>query len=189
MVGIKSYGEAHLLSRNNKSFDGKYPAIGKAHARLPHETVIDGEVVALDESGMPSFNALQNGSATAQRYFYVFDVLVLAAYNVMAEPLPARHEPLFHQVVPRRAEPIREAPQFDAGLPDLLRAVREQGLDGIVAGGLDSAYEPGQPSGVWRKMRVDRSQAFVIGVYTLGGRHFDALIFGYWEGDRKCRIL
>ena len=117
MVGIKSYGEAHLLSRNNKSFDGKYPAIGKAHARLPHETVIDGEVVALDESGMPSFNALQNGSATAQRYFYVFDVLVLAAYNVMAEPLPARHEPLFHQVVPRRAEPIREAPNLTPAFP------------------------------------------------------------------------
>ena len=51
------YGVANLRSRNNKSFDGKYPAIVRALARLPDDTVIDGEVVALDESGRPSFNA------------------------------------------------------------------------------------------------------------------------------------
>jgi ATP-dependent DNA ligase len=44
--------------------------------------------------------------------------------------------------------------------------------------------EPGERSGAWAKMRVNRTQEFVIGGYTLGGRHFDALIFGYLEGDR-----
>lgn len=48
----------------------------------------------------------------------------------------------------------------------------------------DSKYEPGQRSGAWAKMRDNRTQEFVIGGYTVGGRHFDALIFGYWEGDR-----
>jgi DNA ligase D-like protein (predicted ligase) len=183
-LAFKSYGVAHLRSRNNKSFDGKYPAIVHALARLPDETVIDGEVVALDESGRPSFNALQNGSATAQLCYHVFDVLVLAGRNVMSEPLSARRELLRRQVLPRLTDLIREAPQFDASLPDLIRAVREQGLEGIVAKRLDSAYEPGQRSGAWRKMRVNRSEEFVIGGYTVGGRHFDALIFGYWEGDR-----
>lgn len=79
---------------------------------------------------------------------------------------------------------IREATQFDASLPDLIRAVREQGPEGLVAKRLDSAYEPGLRSGAWRKMRVNRSEDFIIGGYTVGGRHFDALIFGYWEGDR-----
>jgi hypothetical protein len=63
-LAFKSYGAAHLRSRNNKSFDSKYPAIVQSLAHLRDETVIDGEVVAIDESGRPSFNALQNGSAT-----------------------------------------------------------------------------------------------------------------------------
>ncbi len=62
--------------------------------------------------------------------------------------------------------------------------MKEQGLEGLVAKRRDSKYEPGERSGAWLKMRVNRSQEFVIGGYTVGGRHFDALIFGYWEGGR-----
>ncbi len=49
---------------------------------------------------------------------------------------------------------------------------------------LDSRYEPGQRSGAWQKMRLNRGQEFVIGGYTPAARNFDALIFGYFEGDR-----
>jgi ATP-dependent DNA ligase len=66
----------------------------------------------------------------------------------------------------------------------LIRSVKEQGLEGLVAKRRDSKYDPGDRSGAWVKMRVNRSEGFVIGGYTIGGRHFDALIFGYWEGDR-----
>jgi bifunctional non-homologous end joining protein LigD len=132
-LAIKSGGAVHLRSRNNKSFDSKYPAIVQALVQLPDETMIDGEVVALDAGGRPSFSALQNGSSTAQLCYYVFDVLVLAGRNVMTEPLSDRRELLRRQVLPRLGEPIREAPQFDASLPDLIRAVREQGLEGLVA--------------------------------------------------------
>jgi bifunctional non-homologous end joining protein LigD len=64
-LAIKSGGMAHLGSRNNKSFDGGYPAILTALGRLPENSVIDAEVVALDESGSPSFSALQNSSPAA----------------------------------------------------------------------------------------------------------------------------
>jgi bifunctional non-homologous end joining protein LigD len=183
-IGIKTGGVAHLRSRNNKSFDGRCPSIVHALSGLPDETVIDGEVVALDESGRPSFSALQNGAPGTQLCYYVFDVMVLAGRSVMMEPLSTRRELLRQEILPHLSDPNREAPQFDAKLADLIRAVREQGLEGIVAKRLDSVYEPGQRSGAWRKMRVNRSHEFVIGGYTIGGRYFDALIFGYWEGDR-----
>src|SRR5581483_12518062 len=59
-IGIKTGSEVRLRSRNDKDFNGKYPTIVKALADLPDETVLDGEIVALEESGRPSFNALQN---------------------------------------------------------------------------------------------------------------------------------
>ena len=91
---------------------------------------------------------------------------------------------LRRQVLSRLADPIREAPQFDASLPDLIRAVREQVLEGLVAKRLDSAYEPGQRSGAWRKMRVNRTEELVIAGYTPSLKNFDALIVGYYEGDK-----
>jgi bifunctional non-homologous end joining protein LigD len=81
-------------------------------------------------------------------------------------------------------DPVRKAPRFDASLADLVAAVRAQWLEGLVAKSLDSRYEPGQRSGAWRKMRLNRAQEFVIGGYTKGGSTFDALVFGYYERDR-----
>ena len=59
-VALKTGGKVQLRSRNNKDFNRKYPAIVKALAAMPDETVIDGEIVAIDATGRPSFNALQN---------------------------------------------------------------------------------------------------------------------------------
>jgi hypothetical protein len=67
---VKTQGKVHLRSRNNKDFNQKYPTIVKALAGMPDETVVDGEVVALDESGHPSFNALQNAGASKTPLLY-----------------------------------------------------------------------------------------------------------------------
>src|SRR5690349_6127015 len=77
-LAIKTAGTVQLRSRNNNDFSRRYPQIVKALSSLPDETVIDGEVVALDESGRPSFNTLQNyGSSQAPVFFYAFDILML----------------------------------------------------------------------------------------------------------------
>jgi ATP-dependent DNA ligase len=77
-VAVKSEGRVHLRSRNDNDFSSRYPAIVRALEALPDETVIDGEIVALDGSGRPSFNALQNGSSKANIIYYVFDLMLIA---------------------------------------------------------------------------------------------------------------
>jgi bifunctional non-homologous end joining protein LigD len=182
-IAFKSGGKIHLRSRNDKDFALRYPSIVKALARLPDETVIDGEVVALDEEGRPSFQVLQNyGNAPGPVVFFIFDLLVLAGVNVMSEPLTARRALLQKKILPKLKEPIRYSLEFDTPLPDLIAAVKSQGLEGLVAKRRNSRYEPGLRSGAWQKMRVNAGQEFVIGGYTVGTSTFDALVFGYYQG-------
>jgi len=100
-LGINSGDRVQFRSRNDNDFSVRYPAIVRALASLPSETVIDGEVVALDESGRPSFNMLQNygSSKSPILYYYVFDVLVLAGRDVMGMPLRARRDLLDRHIL------------------------------------------------------------------------------------------
>jgi DNA ligase D-like protein (predicted ligase) len=183
-VAFKSNGKVQLRSRNDKNFNTTYPAIVKALGNLADETVIDGEVVALDHSGRPSFNALQNyGSGKPTILYYVFDLMVLEGVDVMREPLSHRRELLEQKILPNLSEPIKYSSALDSDLADLIQSVKKLGLEGLIAKRKDSRYEPGQRSGAWRKMRVHKGQDFVIGGYTLG-YPFDALVFGYYESKR-----
>jgi bifunctional non-homologous end joining protein LigD len=182
-VAFKKNGAVHLRSRNDKDFSLRYPSVAKALAKLPDNTVIDGEVVAFDDDGRPSFNALQNVASSASAIvYYVFDVMVLAGKDVMNRKLEERRTLLEHKVLPKLAEPVRYAAPFDATLPVLVESVKSHGLEGLVSKRRDSVYEPGLRSGAWMKMRVDRGQEFVIGGYTRGTSTFDALVFGYYQG-------
>ena len=184
-IAFKTNGQRYLRSRNDKDFNQKYPAIALGLSGLPDETVIDGELVALDDSGRPSFNLLQNyGSGGAPVFYYVFDVLVLSGRDVTGEPLRKRRELLQQRILPKLKAPIRECPRLDASLDEVIAAVRAQGLEGVVAKNLNGVYEPGRRSGVWRKMRINKGQEFVIGGYTMGARYFDAVIFGFYEGGK-----
>ncbi len=188
-IGFKRDRALHLRSRNNNDFSARYPGVFKALAKLPNDTVIDGEILALDKDGRPSFHALQNfGSGAAAVVYYVFDVMILNGRDVMREPLEVRRELLENKVLPKLSEPIRYAPSLDAELPVLIQSVKEQGFEGLVAKRRSSVYEPGLRSGAWMKMRVNRGQEFVIGGYTRGTNTFDALIFGYYEGDKLIYV-
>ena len=184
-LAMKSGGKVQLRSRNDNDFNVRYPGIVKALAPMPDETVIDGEVVALDRDGKPSFNTLQNyGSAGAPLHFYIFDLLILKGRDIMGEPLVKRRELLEEHILPKLAEPIRYSPVLEAKLEDLIRSVKAQGLEGLVAKRRNSKYEPGQRSGAWQKMRVNQGQEFVIAGYTPSPKNFDAVVIGYYEGSK-----
>lgn len=183
-LAIKPDSTVQLRSRNNNDLTSNYPRLAEALAVIPEDTVLDGEIVALDRSGRPSFNTLQNyGSNAAPIFYYVFDVLVLGGRGLMHERLDSRRQLLQTEVLPQLPEPIRYADELHGNLTDLLTAVRTHGFEGLVAKRRNSFYEPGKRSGAWRKMRVNQGQEFVIGGYTVGGSTFDALIFGYYNGD------
>ena len=188
-IAFKRNGDVSLRSRNDNDFNARYPAVVKALGKLPDNTVIDGEIVAFDQEGRPSFNALQNyGSAAAPVVYYVFDVMVLSGRDVMREPLEQRRELLEKRVLPKLPEPVRYSAPLDADLPVLLESVKVHGFEGLVAKRSNSLYEPGLRSGAWMKMRVNRGQELVIGGYTRGTKTFDALILGYYEGDRLIYV-
>jgi len=152
---------------------------------MPDETIIDGEVVARDEKGKPAFNLLQNQSSSKARLvFYAFDLLLLRGKNIMRERLTTRRQLLLDEALADLAEPIRLSPVFDVPIPDFVRSVKAQGLEGLIGKRRDSVYEPGMRSGAWQKMRINRGQEFVIGGYTKGTRGFDALVIGYFDDGK-----
>jgi bifunctional non-homologous end joining protein LigD len=173
-----------LWSRRGNPFTKQFPHIARACERFPSGTLVDGEVVALDANGRISFNLLQHHRSKAQALlFYVFDVLAYRGQSLMQEPLSARRETLSQIFKGAEAAPIALSESLDANPKDLVRVVKEFGFEGIVAKRKDSLYEPGKRTGAWLKYRVNRGQEFVIGGYT-PGNPFDALIVGYYEGER-----
>lgn len=188
-IGFKRQGVVHLRSRNDHNFCARYPAVAEALEQLPENTVVDGELVAFDQDGRPSFSALQNdGASGIPVVYYVFDVMLLGGRDLTREPLAKRRELLEQKVLPRLAEPVRYSAPLDADLPVLIQSVKVHGFEGLVAKRRTSAYEPGLRSGAWMKMRVNRGQAFVIGGYTRGTQTFDALVLGYYEGERLIYV-
>jgi bifunctional non-homologous end joining protein LigD len=142
-IAFKTGGKLYLRSRNDNDFSGRYPGVLRGLAKLPNETVIDGEIVALDDDGRPSFNALQNySSPKIPIIYYVFDVMVLAGRDVKADTLEARRKLLERNVLPKLAEPVRYAGELKASLRDLIQSVKAQRLEGLVAKRRDSRYEP-----------------------------------------------
>jgi bifunctional non-homologous end joining protein LigD len=145
---------------------------------------VEGEVVALDESGRISFDVLQNSRSKSRAVeCYVFDLLIYRGRSLLMTPLRARRELLLEALGPvfHAGGPIRLCETFEAPPRELILAAQELGLEGVVAKRKDSFYEPGKRSGAWIKYKIHRSQEFVVGGCTVGNP-LDALIVGHYDG-------
>jgi len=183
-IGRKSGRSAQLWSRNQKDFARRFPGVVKAIEDLPSDTVVDGEVVALDESGKPSFNLLQNFGGEAQVIvLYAFDLLMLRGKDVRLWPLEERRRHL-HEIVRQLPGTIRYSETFNVPVSDLIRVIKEHRLEGIVAERASSRYRSGERCGDWLKWRANRGQEFVIGGYIPNGNVVDSMLVGYYkDGD------
>jgi bifunctional non-homologous end joining protein LigD len=141
--------------------------------------LLDGEAVALDDRGHPSFQALHRGSAEAI-VFYAFDVLHLNGRDLTRLPLEERRAALAlvaEGTLIRRSDPLPGTPA------QIAEAVRDLRLEGVVAKRRDSRYEPGKRSRTWVKVKFNRRQEFVVGGLKPGGRSFESLLAGYYEAN------
>jgi DNA ligase D-like protein (predicted ligase) len=179
---VKAGGSVALFSRRSKSFNRQYPYLVEALAGLPEDTVVDGEVVALDGQGRPNFNLLQQFRAKASHiHYFIFDLLILKGRDLTILPLEKRRE-IMSAILVLRSPRIRISEQFETSARDMLAAVGGQGLEGVIGKRRDSRYEAGKRTGSWIKYRVNKGQEFVVGGYLPGPHGFDSLIIGYYRG-------
>ena len=181
LAGKDSRG-ATLWSRRGNVFTKDFPTIARACDGLPPDTLLDGEIVALDERGRASFNMLQHRRSKASAIrFYAFDLLIYHGRSLLALKLTERRA-LLAEAVASLDESVRLSENFDADPDELLRGAKELGFEGVLAKRKDSPYELGKRNGAWLKYKLNHSQEFVIGGYTPGSP-FDALIIGEYHED------
>jgi ATP-dependent DNA ligase len=137
--------------------------------------------VALDESRRPDFHGLQHFTAQALRIrYFVFDLLVLNGRDLTNLSLIERRKLLAGIKV--RSKWICISEQFNISADQMLAAVRQQQLEGVVAKRKTSLYEPGKRTGSWAKMRINRGQEFVVGGFFPGPHGIDSIVIGYYRG-------
>ena len=188
---------ARLLSRNGNDLTSCFPEVIQALRALPFERLLlDGELVALDDSGRPSFQRLQqraqlrraldirHASVDSPVTFFAFDILGFEDFDLRPLPLIERKAILL-RTVPAAGQ-IRVLDHFQAEGEVLYEQVRKLGLEGIVGKRLDSPYKPGR-SPAWLKIRTRQTEDFVVVGFSApkGSRSgFGALYLGcYREGE------
>jgi bifunctional non-homologous end joining protein LigD len=186
-IGYVVGGEARLVSRNGNDLTQRFAQIAKelAKAVKSPDCVVDGEVVAFDELGRPSFSAMQQDRQGTPYAYEVFDVLEIDGEPLVELALRERRVRL-ERLLDTRNRTIRISEEFDDG-GALYEAAREQRLEGIVAKRLDSRYQGGKRTRDWLKIKTHGRQEFVICGFTKGqGRRsgrFGSLVLGVYKGN------
>jgi DNA ligase D-like protein (predicted ligase) len=184
---LKDGGRVQIRSRNNRDLTRAYAGVAAAAGRIrARSAILDGEIVALDGKGHPSFQALQNRSSYPNHtiVFYVFDLLHLDGEALMRLPLEERKRRLATVV---EGSGLLLSPVLPGTAEQVIDAVRRLGLEGVIAKRKDSRYQAGIRGNAWVKLKLERQQEFVVGGYRPGPHGIDALLVGYYHG-RQLRF-
>ena len=193
-------GELRLQSRNLRDVTRSYPELRALARELgSRSAVLDGEIVALDDQGRPSFARLQErmhveSESSARRraehtpvIYMIFDLLYFDGRSLMHEPYSQRRLRLDELGLSGSSWQTPATHHGDGTA--LLSATAEQGLEGLVAKRLESPYEPGRRSGAWLKVKNTRSRELVIGGWVGGaGRRrgrLGALLLGHYDPEGR----
>ena len=180
-IAVKRGSEVTLFSRNEKVLNKRFPKVVDALASLGGDFVLDGELVAFDPQGRPSFQLLQNNQSRALPvYFYAFDLLNRDGESLVSLAIERRRE-LLGGCLPRPKTRCACRRCCGRHRDRFLRRCASSVWKESSGKRIDSTYEPGERSGAWIKHRANREQEFVIGGYIPGAHGFDALLVGVHE--------
>ena len=181
-------GKSHLWSRNGLALEAKFPAVAQAISKLNlRSTILDGEVVAVDENGIPRFQLLQRfqKQPTAPTLYYVFDVLWFQGDELTQKPILERRKVLERILKP--AAGVQLGSYVEAEGKALFELTKEKGMEGIIAKRKDSLYRPGKRTSDWLKIKARLQQEFVVGGFTApkGSRmHLGAVVLGAYTNGK-----
>ncbi len=184
-----------LWSRNGIDKAHQFAEVAEALAHVAEEhgsLLLDGELIAIDRSGKPlRFQALQARglSPETRTAFVAFDIVAAGKQDLAPEPWTIRRAVLESLVKKSSRAIVRLGDSYrcgTAGAKRLFTAARTHGWEGLILKRMDSTYTPGQRSPLWRKVKLEHEQEFVIGGYTLPAKgadraHLGALLVGYFD--------
>lgn len=183
-------GKATLVTRAGHDWSDKMPQLVKAVERLGLASGwLDGEIVVLDETGTPSFNALQNAFThhTAQKgiVYFLFDVPFLNGEDLREAPLEARRDVLRQLLEAKGRDPLRFSAAFEAEPATILESACALKMEGVIAKRADAPYTSTR-SDTWLKLKCSQRQEFVVCGYTDrsdGTAQVGSLILGVHSPD------
>ena len=187
-------GTARIFTRNGNDGETYFPKLlTKATWIEAQEAIVDGEVVAIGEDGLPDFSLLQEltTNSSARLVYQAFDLLHLDGRSLLKVPLESRKQ-LLRSVLRPGDRRVRFADHVLSEGTAFLDAAAAQGLEGVIAKHRRSVYEPGRRSRSWLKLKVRPEQELVVGGWTPGegaAKDLGALVVGYYEGEGKAKKL
>lgn len=199
-VAFLDNGKMRLVSRNQNDLTARYPELKDMPQFVnANQAILDGEVVALDEEGRPSFSLMQQrtgfrpggkrgpANADVPVVYYAFDLLYLDGYDLRRVPLEARKSALASLLVP--GDSIRYSDHYEERGKALFEMARQKGLEGILAKKRECPYVE-QRSRDWLKIKIRHRLECVIGGYTdpEGTRaYFGSVVLGLY--DKQGRLI
>ncbi len=180
-----------LASRRLQSFTDKYALVTEALSSLQLSAVFDGEIVAVNEKGVPDFQLLQNWQNTpAKLQYYIFDIIWLDGYDITQVPLLERKR-ILQDLLPEDDPVIKYSDHIQTKGKDFFKIALKQGLEGIMAKKANSLYQVGLRSQDWVKIKVNQRQEVVIAGFTQPRntrKYFGSLLLGIYDGDELVYI-
>ena len=184
-------GDVALLTRKGLDWADKFGALARAAKALP-DALIDGEIVALDDNGVPSFSALQAAIAdnkTGELIFFAFDLLFADGEDLRALPLRERKERLKRLLERRNGKEklIRYVDHFEDRGDTVMESARKLELEGIVSKKLDAPYRSGRTES-WTKAKIRGGQEVVLGGWKTTNGKFRSLMAGVYRGNHLAFV-
>ncbi|MFA7253233.1 MAG: non-homologous end-joining DNA ligase [Patescibacteria group bacterium] len=191
IIAFRDHDSFRLQSRNFKSLNQKFKEIVTDLQLFPHQIILDGEAVVLNQEGMPDFQLLQDydKSHNGRLVFYVFDLLYLEGRTLERCPLSMRREVL-EKIMPK-CPYIKISEAIIEKGEGLFDAIKQKGLEGMIAKKLESPYRQGVRSGDWLKIKTHLEQEVVIGGYSApaGSRmYLGSLIVGVYDQKKLIYV-